>query len=69
MEEVLPVIFSVVLIYCLYQLIRNRVIFDIHSRWIKSGDPKWYKYDYNFMLDSNKHNWWGLKFPREKDYK
>lgn len=57
-----------VLIYCFYQLVRNHAVYRIRKKWILSDDERWYKYSYEFMFDRSKHNWHGIKFPRESDY-
>ena len=54
--------------YALYQLIRNEFIYRIRVEWIKTDDKRWYKYSYDFMFEPSSHNWFGLKFPTEKDF-
>ncbi len=56
------------LIYCVYQLIRNHAVYRIRHRWIMTDDERWNLYSYNFMFDPSKHNWHGIKYPRESQF-
>ena len=54
--------------YGVYQLIRNEFVYRIRAEWFKRDDKRWYKYSYDFMFEPSSHNWFGLKFPTEKDF-
>ena len=68
MFTILLIITGVVLLYCYYQLCRNHTIFNIRNIWIDNDDDRWYKYTYDYMMDPKLNNWFGLKYPRDKDY-
>ena len=57
-----------VLLYCFYQFIRNYATYRIIGRWIESHDKRYDRFTYEYIFTPNTHNWYGLKFPREKDY-
>ena len=68
----LTIIFAIAvlaLIYCLIQLTRNSMIYIIRMRWIEEGDSRLSKYTYDYMFKANKHNWYGLRLPKEHRYK
>lgn len=68
----MEIIFYVLLfgiVYCLYQLVRNDKIYHIRINWIDTDDKRRDKYSYDEMFRPNKHNWFGLKYPNEKQYK
>lgn len=56
-------------IYCLYQLVRNEAVFNIRSKWINYDDLRWHYYSYDEMFKPNISNWFGLRFPRDKHFK
>lgn len=68
-----PLIIALALIvFCLYivlQMHRNNMICDIRIRWIRSGDSRFDKYSYNEMLFPSLSNNFGLKIPKDSDYK
>lgn len=55
--------------YCLYQIWRNKRVYDISMGWIDNSDPRHYIFSYEFMFEPSLSNWWGLKFPRDKHFK
>ena len=57
------------LIYYSYQLKRNDEVYNIQVHWINTYDKRHIQYDYDYMFEPNKSNWYGLKWPRDKDYK
>lgn len=59
----------VAILYCIYQLGRNQEIFNIRIKWIDDDDLRHEKYTYESMLWPNRNNWFGLKYPKDKDYK
>jgi len=56
------------IIYCVYQLIRNEYTYKLVSKWTDQRSYKYSKYSYEYIMDAKMHNWYGLKFPRDKDY-
>ena len=55
--------------YIFYQMFRNEEVYKIVTKWV---DNKKYdrceKYSYDYMMKPNRCNWYGLKWPNEKDY-
>jgi len=71
METVIYLILTIILfiaVYLIYQLIRNEIVYKIRMKWIKTEDNRYSLYSYDFMQDPNKHNYFGLKFPKECNY-
>ena len=66
---ILLITFLFVFIYIMYQLYRNHKVYKIRIKWIEEHNLKRFKYSYDFMFDPSKHNWFGFKWPREKNYK
>lgn len=56
------------MIYFLYQLVRNAAVYRIRRRWIMRDDERWYRYSYEFMFDPSKQNLHGIKYPRESQF-
>ena len=65
---ILIIICIIGVLYCLYQLERNRQIYKIVTKWVNQDDERYYNYSYNYMADPSKHNWYGLKYPKDKHY-
>lgn len=62
-------IFPLIILYYVYQSIRNDKIYKIRRNWTETDDHRWYTYPYDYMLNPNKHNWFGLRYPRDKQFK
>ena len=66
------VIFLVVLIlgliYWIYQLIRNEMVYRIRIKWINSNDKRHDIYSYDYMFEPHKRNWYGLKLPLDSHF-
>jgi streptogramin lyase len=62
------VILVLLAISCLYQLLRNHMVFNIRRIWITTNDDRWDTYSYMTMFLPSKHNWYGLKLPKDSDY-
>jgi len=58
-----------VLVYAFLQLVRNQIVFNIRHKWIENSDKRWHVYSYDYMFNPKKHNWFGLRWPKEKHYK
>lgn len=59
----------IICVYFVYQLIRNQKVYNIRIKWLRNDElDRHMRYTYNEMMDPNKKNWYGLKFPNEKDY-
>lgn len=72
MGTIIPIILILLLVvaaYCIYQLIRNELVYNIRLRWIDKSDNRWYKYSYNQMFDPSPGNWFGLNWPHDSLYK
>ena len=55
--------------YLTLQLIRNHKVYSIRRKWLLEDDIKWRKYSYDYMMDPSPKNMYGLKFPKESDFK
>ena len=66
--EVIINLMVFVILYLMYQLIRNHFVYKIRIKWLETEDNRYTLYSYDFMQDPNKHNYFGLKFPRECNY-
>ena len=58
-----------VFVYGVLQLVRNQVVYNIRHKWIYNSDERWHIYSYDYMFNPKKHNWFGLRWPKEKHYK
>lgn len=67
--KVLTSVFSICIICVIYQLLRNNAVFFIRSKWTNKRDTRWYTYTYDEMFEPCKKNWYGFKYPRDKDFK
>jgi hypothetical protein len=81
MEVVILVSFYLLLLLCLfawvhlflilyyyYQERRNNEVYKIRNKWVHKDDERWEKYSYDEMYDPSPLNWYGLKWPKEKDF-
>ncbi len=67
--KIIIIILFITALYCLYQLIRNQKIYRIRMKWIdKRNWHSYHKYSYNDMMFPCKDNWYGLKWPTERQY-
>lgn len=65
----LAVVSCILLLYSLYQLCRNEKVYQIQMKWLDNDEfDRLNKHSYDYMMDANKKNWFGLKYPNEKDY-
>ena len=56
-------------IYSTYQFNRADAISEIRIGWIVTRQySRLEKYTWKYMLKPNRHNWYGFKFPKEKDF-
>ena len=66
---ILIVVFLIVAAISIYQTKRSDKVFDIRLNWIGNGEwDKLRKYTWKYMYKPNKHNWYGIKYPKETDY-
>ena len=66
----LVIVFTLlVLFYCLYQILRNNKVYNIRTKWTSQRSELWYKYTYDEMYIPSRKNWYGFKYPNEKDFK
>ena len=64
------IILFIAFIYVVYQIKRNEAVFKIRMKWINTYQFNRHdRWSYEYMVDPNKSNWYGLKYPKEKDYK
>ena len=56
------------IIYCLYQLVRNEKVYKILSAWRDANDIRCSTYNYNYMFNPKKNNWFGLRWPQDNQY-
>ena len=64
------------MIVCIFEIIYNSIqikrinmVYKIREKWINSHNDKYDKYSYGDMLKGNKNNWYGIKMPKEEDFK
>lgn len=57
------------LIYTVYQFSRNNAVYSIRIKWLDDGDRRFFKYTYNEMFNPSKDNMFGLKLPKDVDFK
>ena len=58
----------IMLIYLTYQHFRNYRVNKIRREWINTNDKRWNKYSYAYMYNPSKHNLYGFKFPKDKQF-
>ena len=57
-------------LYTSYQFARNNKVFEIRLKWIDTRQSNRLKrWSYDYIYKPKKSNWYGLKYPNEKDYK
>ena len=69
---ILILLSAFIVIYLLLQLKRAARFGEIMDHWSFTGDPRFYKYTYTdiwVMINPCLKNWFGLKMPKEEDYK
>lgn len=52
-----------------HELLRNNEVYHIRTKWIETSDNRHSKYTYQDMYLPSGDNWYGLKFPRDSDFK
>lgn len=57
------------LIYLFFQIKRDDATYDLKVKWLKRGDVRYDKYSYNYIFKPSKQNWYGLKMPKDSDFK
>jgi hypothetical protein len=67
--KIFIVIAGILLLNLYYQLKRNNAVYSIRIKWIDTDDKRRYMYSYDYMLNPAKHNWYGLRYPRDKHFK
>jgi hypothetical protein len=67
--QILCSVCIIAMIYVVYQLLRNKEVFLIRINWVNLDDNRESQYTYEYMFYPAKHNWYGLKWPKEKDFK
>ncbi len=66
---IIQVVATIVLMYFTYQMIRLDSVYKIRDEWVEKKDKRKYKYSFEYMIDPNLHNWFGLRYPKDKHYK
>ena len=69
---ILILLSAFIVIYLLLQLKRAAKFGEIMDYWNFIGDPRFNKYTYIdiwIMINPCLKNWFGLKMPKEEDYK
>ena len=62
------VVLFLIQFYLIYQLERNYKVLKIRKKWYYNDNPKLKKYSFDEMLDPSFKNWFGFKYPNEKDF-
>ena len=63
------IICVLVVIYSCIQIFRTNKVYTIRTKWVLSMDSKWDKYSFDEMLKIDRSTWFGLKVPKEEDFK
>lgn len=59
-----------VMAYLAYQRVRNEAVYNIKVKWLDNGEfERCRRNSYDHMYKPNLKNWFGLRWPREKNYK
>jgi len=66
--EIIIFIISLIFIYLFYQFARNEAVFKIRLKWINEDDKRWETWSYDQMYAPSRHNWYGIKYPKEFHY-
>lgn len=68
--EAVLIICLLVILYAVLQMIRNEMIYRIRKRWIEQDNyERWFSISYDAMWTPCRKNWFGLKLPKDKDFK
>ena len=58
------------LLHVLRQFPRIDAVYEIRLNWINTNDDRYYQYSWEDMLDNyNKKTWYGIKIPKDEDFK
>ena len=58
------------IIYSGIQIRRVNRVYTIRTKWVDTMQlARWDKYSFEDMLKRNKSTWYGLKMPKEEDFK
>ena len=57
------------LLYSFRQFPRINTVRNIRRNWIETNDSRYDIYTFEEMLKANKQNWYGLKIPKDKDFR
>jgi len=67
---VVMLMFSVLLLsFLFWQIFRNNKVYKIRALWIATNDDRWYLYSFGEMTNPNKYNKFGIKYPKDKDFR
>jgi hypothetical protein len=62
-------LFILASLYFKLNLKRIDEVYKIRTKWIDTSDYRYYKYTYDQMLRPSSKNLFGLKMPKESDFK
>lgn len=68
-EQSISIVMILFLLCSVYELLRNNEVYHIRTKWIETSDNRHSKYTYQDMYLPSGDNWYGLKFPRDSDFK
>lgn len=60
---------SILIEYNKFQIKRNHEVYKIKMKWLHENDSRYEKYKYDDMYKPGFKNIFGLKFPKEHDFK
>lgn len=66
---ILFVISGLGLIYTYIQILRTNAAEVIILSWLNTNDKRYQRYSFHDILKPNRQNWWGLKIPKNKNFK
>ena len=67
--EIIIILLVLAALYCGYQLLRNEQVYKIKLGWIYNRDPRNDKYSYDYMFWPSSSNFFGLQWPKDKNFK
>jgi hypothetical protein len=66
---ILAIVWSVGILYLVYQFFRNDAVYNIRINWIDTNDPRLDQYTYDEMMSPSWSNFYGFRFPKARHFK
>ena len=52
-----------------YQKYRIDAVYHIRFKWVETRDDRYHKYTFHEMCGFSVKNWFGFRYPKDKDFK